>query len=252
MLKTVPAFHDLNHSPTHQFVRGAAVHILSLKGNGPFGDITTLGTQQIGNRLERGGLARAIGAKQGHDTPFHDFERDPFQHEDHMVIDHLNVVDHQQGFAVGFRNGAHGVSPVIMTKTNRLLAIARRYVVLSRVCCRVFLDERAGDIAQRLVELRYDIPLLRLGIPLLYGDLARPFVVFTGDLHRIGKAPQAQLFKPCFVDVKRLETVADMLARDFLGAMNLHRFTDRFGRPHGTDHAPVVQHFPDTVTIALA
>ena len=133
MLKTVTTFHHLNHAPTHQFIGRQAVYILSLKSYGPFGHITALSAQQVGNRLERGGLARAIGAKQGYNASFHDFERDPFQHEDHMVIDHLNVVDHQQRFAVGFSNGAHGVSPVIMTKTNRLLAIARGYVIFSRV-----------------------------------------------------------------------------------------------------------------------
>ena len=52
-----------------------------------------------------------------------------------MVLDHLNIVDQQQGFAVGFSNGTHEVSPVIMYKTGLGLAVARGYVVFSRVRC---------------------------------------------------------------------------------------------------------------------
>ena len=50
-----------------------------------------------------------------------------------MVINHLYVVHQQQGFAVGFSNRTHEASLVIMYETDLGLAVARGYVVFSRV-----------------------------------------------------------------------------------------------------------------------
>lgn len=77
-------------------------------------------------------------------------------------------------------------------------------------------------------------------------------MVFAGDFHRIGKAAQTEFFKPCFIDVQRLETVTDMLTGNLGSAVNLHCLTDRFRSPHRADHAPVVEYLTDTVAVAFA
>jgi hypothetical protein len=68
MLETVPAFHDLDDALLHQLRRGHLVDALAEELDAALGDIAALGAQQVGNRLQRGGLAGAVGAEQGDDA----------------------------------------------------------------------------------------------------------------------------------------------------------------------------------------
>ena len=60
------------------------------------GHLATLGAEQVRDRLQRGGLAGAVRAEERDDLAFGHLERDPPQHEDHVVVDDLDVVDGQQ------------------------------------------------------------------------------------------------------------------------------------------------------------
>jgi hypothetical protein len=66
----------------------------------PFGDLAPLGLEQVGDRLQRRRLAGAVGAEQGDDLAFRHRQRDPFEHQDHMVVDHLDVV-HRKDCSAG-------------------------------------------------------------------------------------------------------------------------------------------------------
>ena len=60
-------------------------------------DVAALGAQQIGDRLQRRGLARAIGAEQRNETALRHGERNALQDEDHVVVDDLDIVDGKNG-----------------------------------------------------------------------------------------------------------------------------------------------------------
>jgi len=58
--------------------------------------VAALGPQQAGDGLERGRFAGAVGPEEGDDAPLGDLERHALQHEDHVVVDHLDAVDGEQ------------------------------------------------------------------------------------------------------------------------------------------------------------
>jgi len=63
-----------------------------------FFDFSILEVQDAGDRLEHRRLARPVGTEQGDDLPLVDLEGDVPQGLDGAAIDHLKVVDRQQGF----------------------------------------------------------------------------------------------------------------------------------------------------------
>ena len=67
------------------------------------GDIATLGVQQDGDRLQRGGLAVAIGAQQCHDpSPWH-LKRHSLEHQDDVIVNDFNIIDRED--ALFLRSG---------------------------------------------------------------------------------------------------------------------------------------------------
>ena len=68
MAEAVAALHDLDAAAPDQFVRRQRLHLLALENDVAFGDLAALGAQQVGDGLERGGLARAVGAEQRGDA----------------------------------------------------------------------------------------------------------------------------------------------------------------------------------------
>ncbi len=101
VLEAVAAFHHLADAALHECRRIEAVDALALVQDLAFGDVATLGAQQVGDRLQRGGLAGAVGAEQRDDLTLLHLERHAAQHEDHVVVDHLDVLHRQ----VGLRRG---------------------------------------------------------------------------------------------------------------------------------------------------
>ena len=67
------------------------------------GDLAALGVQQVGDRLQRRGLAGAVGAEQRDDAAPRHVERHALQHEDDVVVDDLDVVEREDG-----RGGCRG------------------------------------------------------------------------------------------------------------------------------------------------
>ena len=53
------------------------------------------GTEQVRNRFQRGRLARSIRAEKRHDPAFGNRQRHALQHQDHVVINDLDIVDRQ-------------------------------------------------------------------------------------------------------------------------------------------------------------
>jgi hypothetical protein len=93
VLEAMPAFHDLHHAALYQLGRIEPVDAIAAILDAALGDFATLRVQQVGDRLEGGGLARAVRPEERDDAALRHFERNALQHEDHVVVDNLDVVD---------------------------------------------------------------------------------------------------------------------------------------------------------------
>src|SRR3954463_4144219 len=91
VLEAVAAFPHLAKAALHELGGIEAIDALALVDDLAFSDVAALGAQQVRDGLQRGGLARAVGAEQRHDLPVLHLERDAAQHEDHVVEDDLDV-----------------------------------------------------------------------------------------------------------------------------------------------------------------
>ena len=92
-------FHDLDDAALDQLVRGQLVDALALVFDRTLGHIAALGMQQIGDRLQGRRFPGAVGTEQGDDLAFRHVQRHPLEHQDHVVVDDLDVVDAQVVFA---------------------------------------------------------------------------------------------------------------------------------------------------------
>ena len=73
---------------------------LALEDDRALGDLAALGAQQVGDRLQRRRLAGAIGAQQRGDATGRHRQRHALQHQDDVVVDHLDVVHREDGRAL--------------------------------------------------------------------------------------------------------------------------------------------------------
>ncbi len=110
MLKAMPPFHYLHHALFDQIRGHEILYPLTAVGDRTLGHLATLGFQQVGNRLERCGLARAIAAQEGRYSAFGHVEADTLEHENDVIVDHLDVVDLKQGL-VAWGSIQHHRSP---------------------------------------------------------------------------------------------------------------------------------------------
>jgi hypothetical protein len=78
-------------------VRRQPVDALARQLHVALGHVATLRAQQTGDGLERRRLAGAVGAEQRGDPRLADVERHALEHEDHAVVDDLDVVEGQHG-----------------------------------------------------------------------------------------------------------------------------------------------------------
>ena len=90
------ALHHLEDAAADDLVGIDAVDALAVEQDLAAGDLAVLGLEQAGDRLQRGRFARAVGAQQRHDRALGHFEAQAAQHQDHVVIDHLDVVHAEQ------------------------------------------------------------------------------------------------------------------------------------------------------------
>src|SRR5262245_13866442 len=99
MAEAVPSFHHLDAAAPHQFVWGKVLNFAAFEYDRTFGDITTLGMQQIGDRFKRRGLSCAVGAKQGHDAARRNVEGNSLEHKDNVIVDHLDIIHREDDLA---------------------------------------------------------------------------------------------------------------------------------------------------------
>ena len=71
----------------------SVLHLVAVEHDRALGDLAALGMQQVGDRLQRRGLAGAVGAEQRHDAALRHVERHALEHQDDVVVDHLDIVD---------------------------------------------------------------------------------------------------------------------------------------------------------------
>ncbi len=93
----MPPFEHLDEPLAHERGGGA-------RGDGPPAqqdraglDPPTLGGEQAGGGLEGRGLARSVGAEQGHDAALGDLEGHASQRDDDVVVDDLHGVEREEG-----------------------------------------------------------------------------------------------------------------------------------------------------------
>jgi len=112
----VPALHHLHHTALDQVGGGQVLDALAAQLDRALGDFAALPLEQVGDGAQRGRLAGAIATQDGHDAAFGHLQGDAFEHEDHVVVDHLDAVDVENdvGFVHGtslWRGGVPGPCP---------------------------------------------------------------------------------------------------------------------------------------------
>ena len=101
MLKTMAPLHHLHHATANQFGRGELVDPLALVFDRAFGHRAPLSAEDVGNRLDGGGLAGPIGAHQRDDPAFGHIQRDALEHQDDVIVDHLDIFYAQDDVVIG-------------------------------------------------------------------------------------------------------------------------------------------------------
>ena len=79
------------------------VHFIAVEQDRALGDFAALGMQQVRDRLQGRGLAGAVGAEQRDDAAARHLERHALEHEDDVVVDHLDVVEREDDVRGGDR-----------------------------------------------------------------------------------------------------------------------------------------------------
>ena len=90
-----PALHDLGQAPGDDAGRVETVDPLVVEADLAFGDAPPVDGQEPRDGAQERGLARPVGAEQGHDPAFRQAQADPTQDEDRIVVDDLEVLDGQ-------------------------------------------------------------------------------------------------------------------------------------------------------------
>ena len=84
---------------TNSFGR-QVLHLSTLEYDRALGDVAALGVEQIGNRLQRRRLAGAVGAEQRDDAALWHVERHALEHQDDVIVDHLDIVDREDALVL--------------------------------------------------------------------------------------------------------------------------------------------------------
>src|SRR5262249_7537061 len=92
-LEHLATFHDLHDASATDVFRVQAVDAPSHELDAAVGHATVLGSEQTGDGLQRRRLPRPVGAEERHVLPLADLERQPFEHENDVAVDDLDVVE---------------------------------------------------------------------------------------------------------------------------------------------------------------
>ena len=90
------AFHHLKDAAADDLVGIDAVDARAVEQDFAADDFAVLGLEQARDRLQRRRLAGAVGAEQRHDRALGHLEAEAAQHQDDLVVDHLDVADAEQ------------------------------------------------------------------------------------------------------------------------------------------------------------
>ena len=90
------ALHHLEDAAADDLVGIDAVDALAVEHDLAADDFAVLGLEQARDRLQRRRLAGAVGAEQRHDRALRHLEAEAAQHQDDLVVDHLDVADAEQ------------------------------------------------------------------------------------------------------------------------------------------------------------
>ena len=90
------AFHDLLDSEAHDLGGAPVVNSFAVEGDLALGDLAVVHVEKSADGAQQGGLASAVRAQQRDDLALGDLEADTAQHQDHVVVDDLEVLYGQQ------------------------------------------------------------------------------------------------------------------------------------------------------------
>ncbi len=97
VLEAAATFHHLDNAAFDQLVRARLVDPFAAILDGALGDVPALRPEQIGDRLQSGRFAGTVGPEEGDDAPLGYLEGYALQHQDDVIVDHLDVVDGEKG-----------------------------------------------------------------------------------------------------------------------------------------------------------
>jgi len=103
--------YHLHHAALDQIGGREVFNALAPQFDGALGDLAALALEQVGDGAQRGGLAGAVAAQDGHDAALRHLQRDALEHEDHVVVDDLDAVDVENDVF-----GVHGVAFAVPIK----------------------------------------------------------------------------------------------------------------------------------------
>ena len=91
VLEHAAPLEHLGDAAPNDVVRRQPIQPLAVELDRALGDLATFRMQQTRDRLQRRGLAGAVGTEQCSDLTLPDGKRDALQHQDHAIIDDLDV-----------------------------------------------------------------------------------------------------------------------------------------------------------------
>ena len=97
------SLHDLEDPAPHDLVGIERVNLLVTERDRSATHLAVVRLEQSGDGLECRGLTRTVRTEQGHYLMFLDTQGEPFEHEDDVVVDDLDVVQLEHGVATGWR-----------------------------------------------------------------------------------------------------------------------------------------------------
>ena len=106
--------HHLNETAFDHVGRIERIDPLALIENAALGDGAPLGFDEVGDRLQGRGFSGPVGPEQGHDSTLGNLERNPPQHQDHVIVDHFDIVDAEEGAPIS----CHRFSQFVPTKSD--------------------------------------------------------------------------------------------------------------------------------------
>src|SRR5262249_4292352 len=96
MAETMAALHYLDEATPDRLGRREPVNVLTSEFDAALGDVAPFRAEQIGAGLEGRCLAGAVGSEEGDHVPLGTRHRHAAKHQDNVIVDHLDVVNHKQ------------------------------------------------------------------------------------------------------------------------------------------------------------